>query len=251
MVVQQYLQAWWNIEAEEAVNGIEALKMTEEKAYDLLLMDIRMPQMDGIEATRILRAERKKYRHTPVIALTADISALDLHKEDNKLFSAVVTKPFDPEVLRHSILALLNGNGNGNIPEMKEDQSEGEEMRFTQPEPDFSKAEEPFEGMPDRKQKFYDMALQSLAQYRKDFLHLMEQQDIPALEAIMHKQKLLFMMLGMGSFYQEMYQLRKEMESGVAFKDLAACLQDIDQGLETVINKINFRKAQLEQASHN
>jgi hypothetical protein len=134
---------------------------------------------------------------------------------------------------------------------MKEDQSEGEEMRFTQPEPDFSKAEEPFEGMPDRKQKFYDMALQSLAQYREDFWHLMEQQDIPALEAIMHKQKLLFMMLGMGSFYQEMYQLRKEMESGVAFKDLAACLQDIDQGLETVINKINFRKAQLEQASRN
>jgi CheY-like chemotaxis protein/HPt (histidine-containing phosphotransfer) domain-containing protein len=58
---------------DSASNGIEALEMFKEEKYDAILMDIQMPQMDGIEATsRIKKIELSgQYKHTPIIALTA------------------------------------------------------------------------------------------------------------------------------------------------------------------------------------
>ena len=54
-----------------ADNGLEALAMHAANAYDLILMDIQMPKMDGIEATARIREREKGGRHTPIVALTA------------------------------------------------------------------------------------------------------------------------------------------------------------------------------------
>ena len=57
-----------------AKNGHEAIEMLESQAFDIILMDIRMPDMDGIEATRIIRSSGREYQNTPIIALTADVA---------------------------------------------------------------------------------------------------------------------------------------------------------------------------------
>ena len=57
-----------------ALNGIEALNILQTQAVDIILMDIRMPEMDGIEATRVIRNTAGNYKNTPIIALTADVS---------------------------------------------------------------------------------------------------------------------------------------------------------------------------------
>jgi len=55
---------------EVASDGLEAIRMTENELYDFILMDIELPGMDGIEATRIIK-NNLKYKDVPIIALTA------------------------------------------------------------------------------------------------------------------------------------------------------------------------------------
>lgn len=56
-----------------AVNGREAVKLAEVKTFDLILMDIMMPEMDGLQATRIIRDREKETtgRYVPIVAVTA------------------------------------------------------------------------------------------------------------------------------------------------------------------------------------
>ncbi len=56
-----------------ASNGIEALALAERSSYDAILMDLSMPEMDGLEATRILRTNGGENQDTPIIALTAHV----------------------------------------------------------------------------------------------------------------------------------------------------------------------------------
>jgi CheY-like chemotaxis protein len=58
-----------------AANGLEALDILGAQAVDIILMDIRMPAMDGIEAMRAIRSQQGTNQHVPIIALTADVAA--------------------------------------------------------------------------------------------------------------------------------------------------------------------------------
>ncbi len=96
MILQQYLQDHLGITADEAINGEEAVQRVSENEYDLVLMDVRMPVMDGYEATRLIRAMDNEKRNLPIIALTADTRDT-LKSAEAAHFNDVVTKPFRSE----------------------------------------------------------------------------------------------------------------------------------------------------------
>jgi CheY-like chemotaxis protein len=59
-----------DVKVKEARNGAEALKLLDENAFDVVLLDVEMPQLDGRETVKAIRAQ-ERYRHLPVIAMTA------------------------------------------------------------------------------------------------------------------------------------------------------------------------------------
>jgi two-component system sensor histidine kinase/response regulator len=90
-------------EAQLAENGEEAIRMLEKGRWDLVLMDIHMPIMDGTEAVRIMRSKRE-YDSIPVIAVTANVVKKD-HERYLKLgMNEVITKPLSVERM-HEVLA--------------------------------------------------------------------------------------------------------------------------------------------------
>ena len=88
-----------------AGNGHEAVALATTTNYDLILMDIQMPGMDGFTATRILRTEHGLT--LPIIAMTAHASAQDRIKSLEEGMNDHVTKPIDPLLLRHTLQRWL------------------------------------------------------------------------------------------------------------------------------------------------
>lgn len=99
------------MEAELAVNGRIAVKMFEGQApgyYDAILMDMRMPEMDGLEATRIIRGlDRPDARSIPIIALTANAFDEDVQRSMQSGLNAHLSKPVEPKVLFETLEWLI------------------------------------------------------------------------------------------------------------------------------------------------
>jgi signal transduction histidine kinase/ActR/RegA family two-component response regulator len=97
LLVRQILKNTWpECEIVEADNGIKAIDAIRKQEFDVILMDMVMPEKDGIEATRELRLQfDQPIRDTPVLGLTANVNPLDLERFAAAGVSAVVLKPFD------------------------------------------------------------------------------------------------------------------------------------------------------------
>jgi signal transduction histidine kinase/CheY-like chemotaxis protein len=80
-------------------NGSEALRAVQEAPYDLVLMDVHMPMMDGFEATRAIRAMGGRFLEMPIIALTAAAMEEDRRACKNAGMNDFITKPLDPAML--------------------------------------------------------------------------------------------------------------------------------------------------------
>lgn len=90
-----------------ADNGQSALDHIEAAEFDVVLMDVRMPVMDGLEATTRIRSRRDAKANIPIIALTADIAAGNIKEYLGIGMNNVCAKPIDLRQLLNSINALL------------------------------------------------------------------------------------------------------------------------------------------------
>ncbi|OQX22543.1 MAG: hypothetical protein BWK80_30195 [Desulfobacteraceae bacterium IS3] len=99
--------------ADIADNGTEAVEALRKTDYDLVLMDVQMPEVDGLEATRIIRnpASGVLNPNTPIAAMTANASEQDREKCFEAGMNDYISKPIDPEELLSVIVRQLQGAG--------------------------------------------------------------------------------------------------------------------------------------------
>jgi signal transduction histidine kinase/DNA-binding response OmpR family regulator len=102
----------WQVQVDIAQNGVEALNKAQSQAYDLILMDIQMPQIDGLEATARLRATPGPNQHTPVVALTADAIQVNAESSEAQGFSNFLIKPYS-EVALYKMMAQVSKRTHG------------------------------------------------------------------------------------------------------------------------------------------
>ena len=94
-------------EVQEASNGIEAVELCRKNDYDIIIMDIMMPELDGFSACREIR----KFKNTPVIMLSARGEEYDrIHGFETGVDDYVV-KPFSPRELMMRVSAIYDSNG--------------------------------------------------------------------------------------------------------------------------------------------
>ena len=103
-----------DILSEHAVNGEEAVKMFSDNPpgyYDAILMDVRMPVMDGLGATRAIRAlERPDAGTIPIIAMTVNVFEEDVERSLEAGMNAHLSKPIVPEAMYETMARLITEN---------------------------------------------------------------------------------------------------------------------------------------------
>jgi two-component system sensor histidine kinase/response regulator len=94
--------------AENGRAGLEKFRASETGAFDAVLMDIRMPVMDGYEAARqIRRLPREDAESVPIIAMTADAFEESIQEAQEAGMNAYVTKPIDPQIFYQTLSKYL------------------------------------------------------------------------------------------------------------------------------------------------
>ena len=109
VLAKKHLESW-NMKVDVVDNGRLAMEKIEDTVYDLILMDIRMPEMNGFETTKMIRAKSSQVAGIPIIAMTAHA----FEKEKEKCLAIgmndYISKPFKPAILKEKLLGVLNGD---------------------------------------------------------------------------------------------------------------------------------------------
>jgi CheY-like chemotaxis protein len=94
------------IEVSTAVNGREGVECIQAGTFDLVLMDIQMPEMDGLTATRLIRADRR-FRDLPIVAMTAHAMNSDHDRSISAGMNDHLTKPISPNKLKETLIRWM------------------------------------------------------------------------------------------------------------------------------------------------
>ncbi|MCK9474523.1 MAG: cache domain-containing protein [Candidatus Muirbacterium halophilum] len=108
-LIREFLCYDKNITIFNSYNGIEAIKILKENSIDVILSDIQMPDMDGIELMKFIKSN-EKFNNIKIIALTAHAMAHDRNYFLNKGFDEYIAKPFSSSKLLNTIYSVFNKN---------------------------------------------------------------------------------------------------------------------------------------------
>lgn len=169
----------------EAVHGEEAITLLSSQIFDIILMDLQMPRMDGFETTRWIRRHKIT---TPIIALTANAFKSEIDKCMDAGMNDFVTKPFDEDVFIRTLMANLPYSKKSQ-PSVKQEAPPPAVTAVTQELYNLTRVHTMSRG----NQQFIQRMLQMFTQQATDFIaslqHAVTAQDLPTLNKIAHKIK--------------------------------------------------------------
>ncbi len=223
----------FNAEVTEAENGCEAVEILEKESYDIILMDIQMPGMDGIEATKIIRNKLKI--QTPIIALSADAFKTKIEAcmaigmndyitkpfEDQELFRVIAKNYKNPAVLRQNI--------------QPEDKSPNQVSNLLY---DLRKLKKMSRGNDAFVKKMLTLFVESFPAYIEEMRSNFEKGDTEQLKKIAHKITPSLNDLGIVSILQDMYDLEKSNIEDFTHDNLQKKVEHVTQVLTKVTEQI-------------
>jgi PAS domain S-box-containing protein len=215
----------WNVEHEFAHNGLEAVEKADVWAYDLILMDIQMPEMDGYEATIAIRAQEGPNQNTPILALTASAMMSQKDKAYSAGMDDYLSKPFKPSQLFEKMAYYMGSGESSNAAHIPEtftfDARLDRQMLYALYGDDLEYAYEMF-----------SMFFQTAAVEFKDLRPKVEAENWTELSRLAHKLKPSFGMVGLCTLEKLMDRIETDAKGQPNKETLQEDLLQAEQSFE-------------------
>lgn len=227
MVVNKFLKKW-NIRPDFAINGQEAVEKANLQNYDIILMDLQMPEVDGFEATKRIRSLGGHFKNIPIIALTAS-SLIDVK---DKIYSTgmndFIPKPFNPTILYEKIVKYgLKSEVTEATENIILDSKENDNLSLYNYETILDLAD----GNVDFLQEFIGKLVKSLEEFREQYVKSMQSVNLENLRFHHHKIKSSLEMF-------EMNQLSENIQKSKTL--ISVTTMDIDEYKVLYIDTLNI-----------
>ncbi|TRX22364.1 PAS domain S-box protein [Flavobacterium franklandianum] len=211
----------FGFERDIAENGAIALEKIKEKTYDIILMDLQMPVMNGFEATEYIRNTMNST--IPIIALTADVTTVDLAKCKAVGMNDYIAKPVDERILYNKIIGLvkkpvLQKEVPNDEAVMKKNQKESTEIKYT----NLDYLKERTKSNPKLMMEMISIYLQQTPPLLEAMRQSVLDKDWPLLAAATHKIIPSFAIMGLSPDLENKARLIQEAANSKQFTDETA-----------------------------
>lgn len=215
-----------HVNCEEAVNGIDAIEKISHHNYDLILMDVQMPIMDGMEAVEIIR--NKMLNKTPIIALTALALKGDNQKCLDAGFNDYLSKPFEESQLLKIVSSWLpKGPPKKEVPVLVEEET-------VKPLFDLSQLQVIARGNPDFIEKMKSLFIEQTPLAVRDIRSAFNDMDYQKISKIAHRIKPSIDAMGITSLKADIL----EIEASAVDYGSSERLKELINHLDEVIGKV-------------
>jgi PAS domain S-box-containing protein len=204
---------------EIAENGYVAVEKLKTGVFDVILMDVQMPVMDGLEATKAIRMSDPPKSEIPIIALTANATSKDIEKCHAAGMNAYVAKPFTPDDLYRVLVKYRT-------------------PRIASPlvhHPDLTHLKSISNGDQAFVKEMVTTILGSLPQHTEEILALLEKKETDKLSKSLHKIKPTLTMIGLKDLREEVVRLEDMLRnewSDVMAKKITAFIGHVNSAVE-------------------
>lgn len=239
----------WNCKVTIVNNGFEALQALNSAVFDVVLMDIQMPVMDGLTATKAIRMNHNPaIAGMPVIAITAHALKGDVDRFLQEGFDRCITKPLDEEVLLNALDQLLPHE---RVTSTKHDNTTLQNGKYAPPDKPntFDPLLQMGSNSPEIQIELLQAWLESVVPAYSLLNNAWHSLDIPAMKQILHKMRPAIRSLRNEAAIHITEQLHNELETSPR-KDIAieACLENLEKFVsewnlecKALIEKLNNR----------
>ncbi len=235
----------WNIKYTEVNNGKEAVEQVRSGIYSLVLMDVRMPLMDGLQATQKIRSLKEgNTSHIPIIALTAAASE-DKWKQCKEVgMDDIISKPFTEEELLNKLLVVMLGTQtermatntsakeNNTPPEMQQLYNLSELKKASGGNMSF---------FADMIELFMKTSTEGLEKMKQAF----KQENVEEMSALAHKMAPACKQLEATGLYFLLKKMENETQEQRKDEHVAVILGEVEQQINSIINGLQQELTEL------
>lgn len=232
IVASDSLQLKASVQITKARNGREAIEQLRQNDFDVILMDVQMPEMNGLDATRFIRKHFDSPKcNIPIIALTASVLRTDLDRCNQAGMNAYISKPFKSAQLIKGIAKTLNIQIRTTSDDLRRQQVYVKPLSQKSGITNLNYLSSFCEGDKERMKKYIRMFIESA----DGFIHKTEmallKKDYIELADLVHSYKTKWIMMGMNETKEMANQIEKqcrEQSLGLTFnEDIAILIEHI------------------------